>query len=96
MFCEKSAMLFCEKSLLFCDTAVSFPFMSKNYHIAILMGQDIGYCRDVLKGIQTYAAGQADWVFRDGPADIRVIKVLRDWKPDGSLRISMIERSPGV
>ncbi len=57
--------------------------MAKDHHIAILMGQDLGYCRDVLKGIQSYAIGQPRWVFRDGPPNVRVIQALRDWKPSG-------------
>jgi LacI family transcriptional regulator len=51
--------------------------------IALLMGQDIGYTRDVLRGVQTYGRGQPGWIFRDGPPDLRILAPLREWKPDG-------------
>lgn len=47
------------------------------------MGQDLGYCRGVLRGIHAYAAHHTNWVFRDAPADIRVLTALREWRPHG-------------
>ena len=57
--------------------------MSKQYRIALLMGQDIGYCRWILRGIQSYAITQPDWTFRDSNPDLRVMLVLKKWDPDG-------------
>jgi LacI family transcriptional regulator len=57
--------------------------MAKHHRVAILMGQDLGYCRQVLGGIQAYAATQSGWVFRDGPPDVRVVDAIRDWAPHG-------------
>jgi LacI family transcriptional regulator len=51
--------------------------------IALLVGQDIGYTRDVLRGVQAYGRGQPGWIFRDGPPDPRIITPLREWKPHG-------------
>jgi LacI family transcriptional regulator len=47
------------------------------------MGQDIGYTRDVLRGVQAYAQIRPGWIFRDGPSDPRILKPLREWKPHG-------------
>lgn len=57
--------------------------MARHHRIAILMGQDLGYCRHVLTGIQAYAASKPGWTFRDSPPDIRLINPMLDWKPDG-------------
>ena len=51
--------------------------------IALLMGQDLGYCRGMLRGIHTYAVHKARWVFRDGPPDMRIFPSLREWRPHG-------------
>jgi LacI family transcriptional regulator len=51
--------------------------------IALLLGQDLGYCRGVLRGIQTYALQKADWVLRDGPPEEAILAPLREWKPHG-------------
>jgi LacI family transcriptional regulator len=51
--------------------------------IALLMGQDIGYTRGVLQGVQAYGHGRAGWIFRDGPPDLRIVGALREWRPHG-------------
>lgn len=52
--------------------------------IAILLGQDLGHCREVLAGILEYEeARHASWQFRDGPPDRRLLQSLERWKPDG-------------
>jgi LacI family transcriptional regulator len=51
--------------------------------IALLMGQDIGYTRDVLRGVQTYGRSQLGWIFRDGPPDPRILNPLKEWMPHG-------------
>ena len=56
--------------------------MDKTRRIAILMGQDLGYCRGVFRGIHTYA-GDKNWVFRDGPPDTKILHPLRQWRPHG-------------
>jgi len=57
--------------------------MAKLKRIALLMGQDIGYCRGVLHGIRTYAIRRADWVFHDAPPEMRTLGPLREWQPHG-------------
>lgn len=52
-------------------------------HIALLMGQELGYCRGVLRGVQAYAISHPNWVFRVGPPDQRILKSLRGWKLQG-------------
>jgi len=51
--------------------------------IALLLGLDLGYCRDVLRGIQRYASQRNDWVFHDAPPDSLCLGPLREWRPDG-------------
>lgn len=51
--------------------------------IALLMGQDLGYNREVLKGIQSYTKTKPSWVFRDGPLESHILKALREWAPHG-------------
>jgi LacI family transcriptional regulator len=51
--------------------------------IALLMGQDIGYTRDVLRGVQAYGHNRPGWFFRDGPPDVRLLAPLKEWKPHG-------------
>jgi LacI family transcriptional regulator len=57
--------------------------MAKPRHIALLMGQDLSFCRDVIRGIRAYALRKPDWAFRNGPPDAQIIPSLREWKPDG-------------
>ncbi len=57
--------------------------MSEIRRIALLMGQEFGYCRGVLRGIHAYAIQKGNWVFRDAPANLQIIDALREWKPHG-------------
>jgi len=58
--------------------------MPKTKRIALLLPQDIGYTRAVLRGIQTFFAfSRPNWVFRDAAPSLEIIKPLREWKPDG-------------
>lgn len=50
--------------------------------IALLIGQEIGFCRRVLQGVHDYAVTRG-WVFHDAPPDVRVLRPLLAWKPDG-------------
>lgn len=55
----------------------------KMLRIALLLGQDIGYCRNVLQGILSYRSAAHTWIHRDSSPDIRVIPSLTQWRPDG-------------
>jgi LacI family transcriptional regulator len=57
--------------------------VSEIRRIALLMGQDIGYCRGVLRGIYAYSVDKPDWIFRDGPPVKQVLGSLREWQPHG-------------
>lgn len=57
--------------------------MARTRRVAILMGQDLGYCRQMLAGIQAYGQSRTDWALRDGPSDPRVIRAMAEWKPHG-------------
>ena len=51
--------------------------------IALLMGQDLGYCRGVFRGIHTYALHEKRWILRDVPPDEQILPSLREWQPQG-------------
>jgi LacI family transcriptional regulator len=51
--------------------------------IALLMGQDLGYCRGVFRGIHTYALHKKRWILRDVPPDEQILPSLREWQPQG-------------
>ncbi len=57
--------------------------MSEFQRIAILAGQDIGYCRGLLRGIHAYAIHHTRWVFRDSAPSPLVLQSLREWQPHG-------------
>jgi LacI family transcriptional regulator len=57
--------------------------MAQVRRIAILLGQDLSFCRDAIRGIRAYALQKSDWSFRNGPAELSVIPSLRDWRPHG-------------
>jgi LacI family transcriptional regulator len=58
--------------------------MAQTKRIALLMGQDVGYCRGVLRGVHSYAIQKSKaWVFHDSPPDTYAIGPLREWRPHG-------------
>ena len=57
--------------------------MGEGRRIALLMGQDIGFCRDLIRGIRAYTVGKSDWSFQDGPPESSVVEAFRRWKPHG-------------
>lgn len=57
--------------------------MSQVRRIALLMGQDAGFHRQVLLGIRAYAIQKQEWLFRDAPPEIGTLVPLREWKPHG-------------
>ena len=57
--------------------------MDQGKRIALLM-HNLGYCRDLLRGIQRYViGGDKRWFLHDDQIDSSTIKVLRQWNPDG-------------
>jgi LacI family transcriptional regulator len=59
--------------------------MDRVRRIAILMGQDLSFCRKAIRGIRAYALSKPDWAFRNGPPELQIIPYLKDWKPDGMI-----------
>jgi LacI family transcriptional regulator len=57
--------------------------MPKLRRIALLVGQDLSFCRDVIRGIRAFAIRKPDWSIRNGPPDARILPSLREWQPDG-------------
>jgi LacI family transcriptional regulator len=63
--------------------ATSTPQILSSRRVALIMGQDLAYNREVMRGVQAYAHAKTGWVIRDGPLARYVLKPLREWKPDG-------------
>jgi LacI family transcriptional regulator len=63
----------------------SLDLMQRTRRIAVLMGQDLGYCRGVLRGVQAFSLEVRNWVFRDAPPEPEVVAALREWRPHGIL-----------
>jgi LacI family transcriptional regulator len=57
--------------------------MSQLRRLALLMGHDLSFSRDAIRGIRAYAIQKEGWIFRNGPAELQIIPYLRDWKPHG-------------
>jgi LacI family transcriptional regulator len=57
--------------------------MAKIRRIAILMGQDLSFCRQVIRGVRAYAIHKPHWSFRSSAPDMNIIRSLREWNPDG-------------
>ena len=58
--------------------------MSEVRRIALLMGQDLGYCRGVLRGVHDYVVRQhCPWVFHNAPPQTEILGPLREWRPHG-------------
>ena len=57
--------------------------MKQLKHIAILMGQDLSFCRNVTHGIYFYAAQRNTWVIRYGIPRMEIIPYIREWEPEG-------------
>jgi LacI family transcriptional regulator len=64
--------------------------MKRTRRIALLLGQDLGYCRDVMRGVWRYAMNMQHWVFRDGPPEMVTLKPLREWRPHGVIALLFI------
>ena len=59
--------------------------MGRMRRIALLMGQDAEFYRQVLRGIHAYALQKRDWVLRNAPAEMAIVPVVREWQPDGMI-----------
>lgn len=53
--------------------------------IALLMSQDISFCRNVVRGVRAYAIDKPQWLFRNGPPDAGTVRACRQWGPDAIL-----------
>ena len=71
------------RETVYCKLHSPGALMNGSKRIALLMGQDIGYCRGVLRGIHSYALHRQTWIFRGSPPDTRVLGPLRQWQPHG-------------
>jgi LacI family transcriptional regulator len=64
--------------------------MKRIRRIALLLGQELGYCRQVMRGVWRYAMNVQHWVFRDGPPEPVTLKPLREWRPHGVIALLFI------
>jgi hypothetical protein len=56
---------------------------SGHKRIALLFDLSVGYCRDVLEGIQRFARERNDWVYFDAPPTMESQHALRAYHPHG-------------
>lgn len=57
--------------------------MEEVRRVALLMGQDLGFCRDAMRGVRTYAIQKANWTFRNSAPEMAILPHLRQWRPHG-------------
>jgi LacI family transcriptional regulator len=57
--------------------------MTQIRRIALLMGQDAGFHRQVLQGIRAYAIHKKNWLFHNAPLEPSTLRPLREWGPHG-------------
>ena len=57
--------------------------MQETKRIALLFDPSIGYCRNVLEGIQYYARNRPAWTFHEAVATMSSLNPLLDWRPHG-------------
>lgn len=57
--------------------------MQRIQRIALLMGQDSGFHRQVLLGIRAYAGSKSNWQFHNAPPVKQILKPLSEWNPHG-------------
>ena len=51
--------------------------------VALLLDRSLSFVRGVLRGIRAYAATRPDWVVRDGPPRLYLVRRVQEWKPHG-------------
>lgn len=57
--------------------------MEKFKRIALLMGKNIGYNRDVIQGVYAFSQKRKNWIFHDAAPNLEWIEWVREWQPDG-------------
>jgi LacI family transcriptional regulator len=57
--------------------------MHNTKRIALLFDPSIGYCRDVLEGVQNFAQDVPTWALFDAVATMTSLRPLREWQPHG-------------
>ena len=55
---------------------------SQETRIALLLDMSLGYCRDVIRGIERFSRQQPTWVFHDVPSTLSILEPLKKWRPD--------------
>ena len=64
---------------------------AKFKRIALLFDPSLGYCRDVLEGVQRFARQRPGWIFFDAVGTKSALRALREWEPQGML-VHLFER----
>jgi LacI family transcriptional regulator len=61
--------------------------MVRSRRVALLLGADLGYCRQVLRGVQQYVPSEEPWIFHDAAPEMALLPALRQWRPDGVIAL---------
>jgi LacI family transcriptional regulator len=59
------------------------PVVSQVQRIALLMGQDTGFNRQVLLGIRAFALSRKQWLLHNAPPEVGSLGPLREWHAHG-------------
>lgn len=57
--------------------------MDEPVRIAVLFDLSLGYCRDVLSGVEAFARGHANWSFYEAQCTTASMPALKRWAPHG-------------
>lgn len=57
--------------------------MAAKRRVALLIDPGLGYCRAVIRGVQSYAEKKREWTLYDAMPLVTSMPPLRDWKPHG-------------
>jgi len=51
--------------------------------VALLLDRGLSFVRGVIRGVRAYAAERGQWVLRDGPPRLGLVRHVREWRPHG-------------
>jgi len=59
------------------------PAVSQRRRILLLVDRSLHFVRGLLRGVRAYATGKPEWILRDAAPQLRLLKAVQEWRPDG-------------
>jgi len=59
------------------------PSFSDRRRILLLVDRSLNFVRGLLRGVRAYAIGKPEWILRDAAPQVRLLKAVEEWRPDG-------------